>query len=271
MSRPVVYPVGAGLLVVGGLSAADSTTPTILRVDLTGGSAHKAGSLAVPVHDAGGAVVGGRDLVFGGGSSAVTSVVQDVTPGTSPRVVGHLPQARADLVAVSDGHAAYVLGGFDGTRGLTTILRTRDGKTFTVVGTISLSVRYPAVALSGGTIWIFGGEHAGNQVRDIQRIDLATGHGSIAGQLTRPLAHAGAFTLGGAIFLAGGRSGNTETATVMRFDPAVVRFTPAGHLPAARSDFGIAVIAGIAYLVGGENPKPVDTVIEVRARSGATP
>jgi hypothetical protein len=57
----------------------------------------------------------------------------------------------------------------------------------------------------------------------------------------------------------------------MRFDPAGVRFTPAGHLPAARSDFGVAVVAGIAYLVGGENPKPVDTVIEVRARAGASP
>ena len=87
----------------------------------------------------------------------------------------------------------------------------------------------------------------------------------------RPLAHAGAFTLGGAIFLAGGRSGNTQTAAVMRFDPASVTFTPAGHLPAARSDFGVAVDAGIAYLVGGEYPKPLNTVIEVRAHSGATP
>ncbi len=271
VSRPMVYPAGAGLLVVGGLNAADSTTPTIWRVDLTGGTVLKAGSLAVPVHDAGGAVVGGRDLVFGGGSSAVTSVVQDVTPGTAPRVVGQLPQPRADLVAVSDGNAAYILGGFDGATGLNTILRTSDGKTFTVMGSIPLSVRYPAVALSGGSIWIFGGEHAGSQVRDIQRIDVATGHGTIAGQLTRPLAHAGAFTLGGAIFLAGGRSGNAETDTVLRFDPAGVRFTPAGRLPAARSDFGVAVVADVAYLVGGESPKPVDTVIAVRANSGGTP
>jgi hypothetical protein len=57
----------------------------------------------------------------------------------------------------------------------------------------------------------------------------------------------------------------------MRFDPATVRFSAAGHLPAARSDFGVAVVAGIAYLVGGENPKPLDTVIEVRASAGGTP
>lgn len=271
VSRPIVFPVGGGLLVIGGLTVADRTTPAILRVDLGSGSVQPAGRLPAPVHDAGGAVVGGRDLVFGGGSTAVTSAVQDVTPGSSPHLVSHLPQPRADLVAVSDGHTGYVLGGFDGAQGSTSILRTLDGRTFTVVGTLPVSVRYPAVAVSGGSVWLFGGEHAGKQVSDVQRIDLVTGHGSVAGQLPRPLAHAGAFTLGGAIFLAGGRSGDTETDTVMRFDPSTVKFTSAGHLPAARSDFGVAVDAGVAYLVGGESPTPVDTIIEVRAHTGGTP
>jgi Kelch motif len=271
VSRPIVYPAGGGLLIVGGLTAADRTTQAILKVDLTGATVQPAGRLPVPVHDAGGAVVGGRDLLFGGGSTAVTSAVQDVTPGTSPRVVSHLPQPRADLVAIGDGNTGYVLGGFDGAQGSTTILRTRDGRTFTVVGSLPVTVRYPAVAVGDGSIWLFGGEHAGKQVSDVQRIDLATGHGNVAGRLPRPLAHAGAFTLAGAIFLAGGRTGDTETDTVMRFDPATVRFSAAGHLPAARSDFGVAVVAGIAYLVGGENPKPLDTVIEVRASAGGTP
>ncbi len=57
----------------------------------------------------------------------------------------------------------------------------------------------------------------------------------------------------------------------MRFEPATVTFTAAGHLPDARSDFGVAVDAGVAYLVGGESPKPVDTIIEVRAQPGGTP
>jgi len=271
VSRPIVFPVAGGLLVIGGLTAADRTTSAILRVDLVSGSVRQAGRLPVPVHDAGGAVVGGRDLVFGGGSTAVTSAVQDVTPGSSPHTVSHLPQPRADHVAVSNGSAGYVLGGFDGVQGSTSILRTLDGRTFTVVGALPVSVRYPAVAVSSGSIWLFGGEHAGKQVSDVQRIDLATGRGSVAGHLPRPLAHAGAFTLGGAIFLAGGRSGDTQRDAVMRFDPATVRFIAAGHLPAARSDFGVTVKAGVAYLVGGESPKPVDTIIEVRAQPGGAP
>ncbi|MBE3074852.1 MAG: hypothetical protein IMZ75_07885 [Actinobacteria bacterium] len=266
-----MFPLGGGLLIVGGLTAADQTTPAILRVDLKSGSVQPAGRLPVPVHDAGGAVVGGRDLVFGGGSTAVTSAVQDVTPGSSPHVVSHLPQPRADHVAVSDGNTGYVLGGFDGVQGSTSVLRTLDGRTFTVVGALPVSVRYPAVAVSGASIWLFGGEHAGKQVSDVQRIDLATGRGRVAGHLPRRLAHAGAFTLGGAIFLAGGRSGDTQSDAVMRFDPATVRFAPAGHLPGPRSDFSVAVDAGVAYLVGGESPKPVDTIVEIRAQPGGTP
>jgi hypothetical protein len=212
-------------------------------------------------------VVDGRDIVFGGGSTAVTDAVQDVTPTASAQLVGHLPQPRADLVAVTDGKEGYVLGGFDGTSGSTAILKTRDGRSFTVAGKLPASVRYPAVVVSGGAIWLFGGEHAGRQVTDIQRIDLSTGQASIAGHLRHPLAHAGAFTLGGAVLIAGGRSGAIATDAVMLFDPERVSVTSAGHLPAARSDFGVAVVGDTAYLVGGEGPKPVSTVIQVRDRS----
>jgi hypothetical protein len=260
VSRPTVFKAGEGLLVVGGLTTADTTTRAILRVDPARETVNQAGRLPVPVHDAAGAVVGGRDVVFGGGSTAVTSAVQDVTPGVSPQVVSHLPQPRADLVAISDGKMGYVVGDFDGSQGLTTVLRTHDGRTSTVMGTLPVDVRYTAIAAAAGSIFLFGGEHEEQQVTDVQRIDLTTGHGSVTGHLPRPLAHAGAFTLGDAVFVAGGRMGATATDNVMRFDPANVSFTAAGHLPAARSDFGVAVVGGTAYLVGGQNPKPVDTV-----------
>ena len=271
VSRPTVFAALEGLLVVGGLIAADTTMQAILRVDLTQGTVNPAGQLPVPVHDAAGAVVTGRDLIFGGGATTVTSAVQDVTPGASPQVISHLPQPRADLVAISDSNVGYVLGGFDGAQGSTTILRTQDGKTFVVVGTLPVAARYPAVAASVESIWLFGGEHDGKQVTDVQRVDLATGHGSVAGHLPTPLAHADAFTLGGTVFVAGGRIGTAATSDVMRFDPVKVSLTAAGHLPAARSDFGVAVVAGNAYLVGGESPKPVDTVVQGRAQTGGTP
>jgi hypothetical protein len=69
VSRPTVFATVGGLLVVGGLTAADSTTSSILRVDLARTTVRQAGQLPVPVHDAAGAVVKGRDLLFGGGST----------------------------------------------------------------------------------------------------------------------------------------------------------------------------------------------------------
>jgi hypothetical protein len=139
VSRPTVFAAAGELLVVGGLTAADTTTQAILRVDLTQGAVNPAGQLPIPVHDAAGAVVDRRDLTFGGGSTAVTSLVQDVTPGAAPQVISHLPQPRADLVAISDNNIGHVLGGFNGTQGSTAILRTRDGKTFAVIGTLPVS------------------------------------------------------------------------------------------------------------------------------------
>lgn len=271
VSCPTVLPAGEGLLVVGGLTTADTTTQEILLVNLSHGTMKAVGQLPVPVHDAAGAVVGGRDLVFGGGSTAVTSAVQNVTPEASAQVISHLPQLRADLVAISVGKAGYVLGGFDGTQGSSTLLRTLDGNAFTVIGSLALSVRYPAIAATAGSIWLFGGEQDGKQIADVQRIDLTTGQGSLAGHLPQPLAHAGAFTLRGAVLVAGGRSGAAATDTVMRFDPANTSYTASGHLPDARSDFDVAVVGGTAYLVGGESPKPVDTVIQVRAQAGGAP
>jgi len=223
----------------------------------------KLGGVRIPINSA--------DLVLGPLSQATNS--PEVTAAVAKWKSATPDQQTKWATAYSDaiGTAAYVLGGFDGQQGSATVLRTVDGTTFTVVGTVPVTVRYPAVAVSGGSIWLFGGEHAGRQITDVQRIDLATGRGRVTGHLPRPLAHAGAFTLGGSIFVAGGRTGSSVTDTVLRFNAADSGFTAVGHLPADRSDFGVAVVGGTAYLVGGESPKPVDTVIQVRAHAGGTP
>jgi hypothetical protein len=239
-------------------------------VDLTRRKVHRAGSLKVGVHDAAGVVVGGRDLVFGGGSTAVSNVVQDITRPGAPRVIGRLPQPRADLVAASDGTATYILAGYDGTQGSTSILRTTNGSRFTRYATLPISVRYPAVALTAGVIWLFGGEHNGAQTSAVQRIDLATGKSRVVGHLPRRLAHAGAFVLGSSIFIAGGRTGSAATGDVLRFDPITLGFSSAGRLPGPRSDFGVVVVAGTAYLVGGENAKPLATIVKIRPSTRAT-
>jgi len=114
VSRPTVFLAGEGLLVVGGLTTADHTTQAILGVDLTRGTVNQSGRLPIPEHHAAGALVHGRDLVLGGESTAVTSEVQDVTPGASSRVISHLPQhlrhPLAHAGAFTLGDSVFVTG-----------------------------------------------------------------------------------------------------------------------------------------------------------------
>ena len=102
--RPLLnsaYAVAAVAVPVAGCSApttsapapSQSTPPTTSRAKTsTRGTVNQSGRLPIPEHHAAGALVEGRDLVLGGGSTTVTSVVQDVTPGASSLVVSYLPQ-----------------------------------------------------------------------------------------------------------------------------------------------------------------------------------
>jgi N-acetylneuraminic acid mutarotase len=261
------------LLVLGGLAPGDVTTSRVVSVDLTSRRATTAGALGEAVHDASGALLGGRAVVFGGGAAQEVSDVQAWSGGTS-RVVGSLPIGRSDsAAAVLDG-TAYVVGGFDGNGMTRDILATTDGRTFHVVGRLRLGVRYPAVAAAGGAIWIVGGQLAttvstsmGAQTDDVQRFDPRTGRTTVIAHLARPLGHAMAFNLGGQLYVAGGRHGTVATARIWRLDLRTGRTTAAGRLPRAFSDAAAVVVGGSVWLVGGETSgplAPLRTIVAVR-------
>lgn len=263
-SRAVVLPDGSDLLVLGGLDTASRSTAAVRRIDPARGAVTRVGALAAAVHDAAGAVLGGRFVVFGGGGTTTVDTVQEFDRAAGS-VVGHLPQPRSDLVTVTAGSDAFVLGGYDG-RGLpATVLATTDGRTFRVVGSLPVPVRYPAVGLLGRTAWLVGGEHAGAQTNAVQAIDLDSGQARVTGHLSAPLSHASGLVLHGALYVAGGRLGSTPTDQVLRLDPATGSVVAAGRLPLPLADAGSAVLGDTGYLVGGENPRPLPTVVTMRA------
>jgi outer membrane protein assembly factor BamB len=277
ISREAVVADGAGLTVLGGLTPDGSSLSGVSAVDPRTGSILAVGSLADVVHDAAAAIVGRRVVVFGGGSPSTVAGVQSIaSPATPPSaegtgsVIGALPQPRSDLAvatisAGTKGHTTttdYIVGGYDGTHYLSSVLATVDGTHFAPVGTLSVLVRYPAVVASGGMIYAFGGETASaasitTATDDIQMIDPKTHTDAIVGHLPQAIYGAAAFVIDGTIYIAGGQvpQGPTQTQ-IEAFVPRTHRILHAGLLPQAVAFGGYATVdsgrSNIGYLVGGE-------------------
>src|ERR1019366_9475293 len=148
-------------------------------------------------HDAGAALVGGRVMVFGGGEQTSVAAVQAIEPDGVATVTGRLPGPRSDLSAVTAGGTAYILGGYDGAAYDASVLATTDGRRFRTVARLPEPVRYPAVAVLAGQIWVFGGQTPAGITSVIQRVSPGSGQATVAGHLPRPMSGGAAFTRGG--------------------------------------------------------------------------
>lgn len=265
----VVFADGTGLLVAGGLTPADTSTASVVRVDLAGRRAGAVGRLAAPVHDAAGCTVNGAHLVFGGGTTQSSPLVQVARPSGSGRVVGSLPQPRSDLAAVCLGGYGYLLGGYTGKAMLPEVLRTVDGRSFQAVASLAVPVRYPALAASGGNLWVMGGLTASDKPTDaVQRVDLGSGTSQIVGHLPEPLSHAAGFTLGSGVYLAGGQDARGRRLAGLSLIGPDGTATPAGTLPTPVSDAGVATLGAAAFLVGGQTPATSAAIIEIQPAAG---
>jgi len=272
ISRAVAVPTSpTNLLVLGGLTSGDASVATATTIAVPAGRGVPGGSLATPAHDAAGALLRGRVLVFGGGAQTTVSNVQafPLAPpgGTShATVVGQLPQPRSDAAGVAIGRTAYVVGGYDGTRADPQVLATRDGTTFRVVGSLPVPVRYPAVAAVGPLIYVFGGTRIGagaGAVDAIQRIDTRSGQIKVVGHLPQPLSAASAATLGGIVYVAGGTNGVADSGIIQAFDPRSRQMLTAGHLLAPVSNAAVTVVGGTAWIVGGESKGTPITAVQM--------
>ena len=104
ISREVAVPTSAtGVLTLGGLTSGDASVATATTLTVPAGNATPSGSLTTPTHDAAGAILRGRVLVFGGGAQTTVATVQAfpvTAAGGAVRAttVGQLPEC---LPAVS--------------------------------------------------------------------------------------------------------------------------------------------------------------------------
>ena len=252
LSRVVAIPLNGNVVIAGGLDSHDVTTSQTLIFDPGSTSIRAAGHLPIAVHDAGAGVVGGTGLVLGGGSAASSSAVQSVHADGTAVIVGRLPQVRSDDSVAVAGDELYVIGGYDGNRELPAVLATTDGVTFRAVGELGETVRYGAAYASLKAVWIFGGEHQGQPISDIQRVDVGTGVSTVVGKLPHPLAHASVAILDGQVLILGGSNGHVPQDTVFAFDPDNGSVRLVGTLPEAVSDMATAVVGNTVYVMGGD-------------------
>ena len=270
LSGEAVVADGARLLVIGGLDSTGTSSQSVLSFDPATGKLEPAGSLAEPLHDAAAAVAGGRVLVFGGGATSSSASVETLAAGTAAQTVGSLPRPRSDLAALTVGSRVYVLGGYDGVSPTKPVLATRNGTRFATVANLAVPVRYPAVAATPQSIFIFGGETAAGTPTDaIQELDLTTGRTRVVGRLPAALDHASAATLAGRVYLLGGDVDGSPTDRIWRLNPRSGAIRGAGRLPHPVADAAAATIGDTAYLVGGvtAGTEPLDTVVSVAAAS----
>ncbi len=276
LSREVVFPgAGTSVIVAGGLDTAGSSLARVFSLDTATGAITPLGSLSSPVHDAAGAEVAGRDVVFGGGSPTTTPAIESFAPpgsaGAAGTLGGQLPQPRSDASAVLIGDTAYVVGGYDGTHPDAQVLATKDGVHFSVVANLPVPVRYAAVAPSCSHLYLFGGEaigghDAGKAVDTIQMVDPAAKSATVVGHLSEATAGAVACEIAGHLYVAGGTaapSAEQESATssttpaasnaVFAFDQTSHKVLLAGTLPVPVAYGAVQVVGQRAWLVGGEN------------------
>jgi hypothetical protein len=295
VTRAVALPDQRGVLIAGGLDAAQASTNAVTQLDPVTGQTSQAGLLAVATHDAAGAMLNGRPVVFGGGSQTSIADVQAGPAGQAGAVsaapaswtrAGQLPGLRSDLTSAAAGGKAYLVGGYDGASYSPAVLATADGRTFAVAARLAVPVRYPAVAALGSQLWVFGGQTPAGITDAIQRVDLATGKTAVAGHLPSALAYATGMTVDGHIYVAGGQtapatsgSGLAGPSAALTTSAQVLSFTPAGaggqvrlagQLPVPVASAAAAVWHGTGYLVGGENNgRPVPAVTTLRLVSAA--
>lgn len=306
VSSEVVLPgAGAQLVVMGGATTGGTTASGVFTFDTTSGELTLAGQLSTGLADACGALIAGQDVVVGGRSPPVVATVQQMPqpgpnlPFATANVVGALPQPRADAATTTIGPTTYLVGGDDGTKLLSQVLSTTDGRTWAPVANLVQPVRFAAAAATGTTLYVFGGESISSTAPatpfdTIQALDLATHRVRIVGHLPEPLFQASALTIGNRIFIIGGTavlgspspphgSGSSATTsaspptpvtvpTIWSFDAANAKLTEVGRLSVPVAQAGIAVLGQTAWVIGGEsNGTAVSAVQTVTVKAAPAP
>ncbi len=219
--------IGSAVYVFGGGTNAGTQSDAIVRVPANGGTASDVGRLPAPSSDQAAAAIGGTAYVVGGytGSRWLNTIV-GWKPGSSARVVAHLPFTLRYAAVTAVGGTLVIAGGSleDGTAS-SAILAYTPGHRVRRIGRLPSATTHAAAATVDGLAFVIGGRGAttGSVVDSIVSIDVRTGTTRNAGTLAVARSDLAAVSVGTRILLAGGRDATGAVATMSELAPAAVR------------------------------------------------
>ena len=243
----------SSVVLIGGLTAADTSTGDIIRVDRA--RARRVGSLRTALHDTAAVTLPGGVFLFGGGDGvgqhAEILRVDPASGGTS--VAGRLPAPSSDQAAAAIGGTAYVVGGYTGTQWLDTIVAWKPGSPARVVAHLPSPLRYAAVTAVGGRLVIAGGSRPDGSATDAVLVYTPGGRVVVLTRLASPVTHAAAAPLGGTAYVLGGRGATTGTprATIVAIYVARRTSHAVGRLPEPLSDLAAVGLGDRIVVAGG--------------------
>jgi YVTN family beta-propeller protein len=252
-----------GMVLLGGLTAADTSTDSI-EVAHAGG-ARRQGVLPGALHDGAAVRLGASTYLFGGGNgtSQLDGIVRVDAAGATANV-GRLPSPSSDQAAAEVGGTAYVVGGFTGSRWLDTIVAWRPGSPARVVAHLPEPVRYAAVTATGDRVVIAGGSLPNGTATDAVVAYVPAQHRIVRiGRLPAPTTHAAAAAVGDVAYIVGGRgaASGSATARVVGVDLRSGRIRRAGSLATNRSDLAAVTIGARILLAGGRGSSGAESGI----------
>lgn len=263
LQREVVLEAGGAVYLLGGLNSSSTTLATVLKLDPVTGQITPAGSLVGPVHDGAGADIGGKLVVFAGGSGAGSNVVQSFDPATGKAtIIGHLPVALSDLAAVQVNGTVYLIGGYDNHVPRAEIYATTDGRTFAKVAELPVGLRYPGVTLAGDVVVIAGGISTQGATSVVYAFDPVADTVSAIARLPKPVGHAATFTLGSQVYVVGGLDGEDIALTsVTVIDPASGAVHRLASLAQPVTDAGVVSLGTKVFILGGARAVSISTSV----------
>jgi YVTN family beta-propeller protein len=259
-----------GTLLLGGLSASDTSTSGVLLANAVGD--RTVGALPSALHDAAAATVAGHTYLFGGGNG-VAQLDQIIRIPATP--AGRLPAPSSDQNAATIGGTAYVVGGYTGTRWLDTIVAFDPRRGARTVAHLPQPVRYAAVISVDGKLVAAGGSLPdGNASRAVYEWAPGSSRVRTIGRLPSPLTHATGASLGHFAYVVGGRGAALDTPSnrILAIDTRTGRVRLAGRLPEATSDATAARVGARILVFGGHTASgTTDAIVSLAPRAASTP